>query len=199
MGGVLISDGTVTWIVDDVRDMTPVGCVRGSLFLPKGYIKVNGATAQRADYPRLVQFIESNNLWTDDTTTNAGLFGRGNGSSTFVLPDYRERMIQYTEGSIGAKRNAGLPNITGELAGMLIADRGEGTFRGAFVYGGMNNPNDDSLDGTGGNGDMAGYTTNYTGKLVVFKFDAHSSNNIYASSSETVQPPAVNVIPILRY
>lgn len=107
-------------------------------------------------------------------------------------------MIQYTEGSIGAKRNAGLPNITGELAGMLIADRGEGTFRGAFVYGGLNNPNDDSIDGTGGNGDMAGYNTNYTGKLVVFKFDAHSSNNIYASS-ETVQPPAVNVIPILRY
>lgn len=197
-GGVLISDGTVTWIVDDVRDMTPVGCVRGSLFLPKGYIKVNGATVQRADYPRLVQFIESNNLWTDDTTTNAGLFGRGNGSSTFVLPDYRERMIQYTEGSIGTKRNAGLPNITGELAGMLIADRGEGTFRGAFVYGGMNDPNDTSIDGTGGDADRAGYSNNSTGKLVAFKFDAHSSNNIYASS-ETVQPPAVNVIPILRY
>lgn len=197
-GGVLISEGTVTWIVDDIRDMTPVGCVRGSLFLPKGYIKANGATVQRADYPRLVHFIESNNLWTDDTTTNAGLFGRGDGSSTFVLPDYRERIPQYTEENIGAKRNAGLPNITGEFAGMLIADRGEGTFKGAFVYGGINNPNDGNSDGTGGDGDLAGYTNRAFGKLISFKFDAHSSNNIYASS-ETVQPPAVNVIPILRY
>ena len=112
-GGVLISDGTVTWIVDDIRDMTPAGCVRGSLFLPKGYIKANGATVQRADYPRLVHFIESNNLWTDDITTNAGLFGKGDGSSTFVLPDYRERIMQYTEGSIGAKRDAGIPNLKG--------------------------------------------------------------------------------------
>lgn len=197
-GGLLISDGTVTWIVDDVRDMTPVGCVRGSLFLPKGYIKANGATVQRADYPRLVHFIEANNLWTDDTTTNAGLFGKGDGSNTFVLPDYRERMMQYTEESIGAKRNAGLPNIIGELAGMLITDRGESTFKGAFVYGGINNPNDGRLDGTNGDGDAVGYNTNTVGKLVAFKFDAHSSNNIYASS-ETVQPPAVNVIPILRY
>jgi len=197
-GGVLISDGTVLWIADDVRDMTPVGSVRGSLFLPKGYIKANGATVQRADYPRLVQFINSNNLWTDDTATNAGLFGRGDGSSTFVLPDYRERIPQYTEANIGAKRNAGLPNITGELAGILIADNGEKTFRNAFVYGGMNNPNDGNMDGTHGNGDVAGYTTTSTGKLISFKFDAHTSNSIYGSS-ETVQPPAVNVIPILRY
>lgn len=197
-GGVLISDGTVTWIVDDVRDMTPVGCVRGSLFLPKGYIKANGAVVQRADYPRLVQFINSNNLWTDDTTTNAGLFGKGDGSNTFVLPDYRERIPQYTEENIGAKRNAGLPNITGEFAGMLIADKGEGTFKGAFVYGGINNPNDGSLDNTNGDGDVAGYTTNSSAKLISFKFDAHYSDNIYASS-KTVQPPAINVIPILRY
>lgn len=198
MGGVLISDGTVTWIVDDVRDMTPVGCVRGSLFLPKGYIKANGATVQRVDYPRLVHFIESNNLWTDDTTTNAGLFGKGDGSSTFVLPDYRERMMQYTAGSIGAKRNEGLPNITGQNKGFLLADRGESTFKDAFIYGGMENPNDGSLDDTEGNPDSVGYNINRTAKLIIFNFDAHYSNAIYGSSN-TVQPPAINVIPILRY
>jgi hypothetical protein len=197
-GGVLISDGTVLWIVDDVRDMTPVGSVRGSLFLPKGYIKANGATVQRADYPRLVQFINSNNLWTDDTANNVGLFGKGDGSSTFVLPDYRERIPQYTEENIGAKRNAGLPNIIGGVRGLLLADRGEGTFKDAFIYGGIDNPNDGNADGTYGNGDLAGYTTSANGKLISFKFDAHTSNSIYGSS-ETVQPPAVNVFPILRY
>lgn len=178
MGGGLISDGTVTWIVDDVRDMTPVGCVRGSLFLPKGYIKANGATVQRADYPRLVHFIESNNLWTDDTTNNAGLFGKGDGSSTFVLPDYRERMMQYTEDSIGEQREAGLPNITGNT--------GNGSW--FSTSGAFSGPKAGSVNLAEAN--EHGY------KAVTF--DASLSNAIYGKSS-TVQPPAINVIPILRY
>ena len=177
-GGVLISDGTVTWIVDDVRDMTPVGCVRGSLFLPKGYIKANGATVQRADYPRLVHFIESNNLWTDDTTNNAGLFGKGDGNSTFVLPDYRERMLQYTEENIGKKREAGLPNITGNTN---VSTWGE--LRGAFRL-------DSSV--------TTGVSYFDEENKMSISFDASLSNDIYGKSS-TVQPPAINVIPILRY
>lgn len=183
-GGILISDGTVTWIVDDVRDMTPVGCVHGSLFLPKGYIKANGATVQRADYPRLVHFIESNNLWTDDTTNNTGLFGKGDGSSTFVLPDYRERMMQYTDDSIGAKRNAGLPNITGTIRYMMW-EREESNIAGSFRV--------DTAPAYG-QGAIAG--SNMGG--VTVSLDASRSSNIYGSSP-TVQPPAINVIPILRY
>lgn len=189
-GGVLISDGTVTWIVDDVRDMTPVGCVRGSLFLPKGYIKANGAMVQRADYPRLVHFIESNNLWTDDTTTNAGLFGKGDGSSTFVLPDYRERMMQYTEWNIGMRRGAGLPNITGQIG---------------KIWGGVwTLPTDTDYKGAIQPGELVDnqgipLTNATSGKVATHdNFNASWSNSIYGSS-DTVQPPAINVIPILRY
>lgn len=186
-GGVLISDGTVLWIVDDVRDMTPVGCVRGSLFLPKGYIKANGATVQRADYPRLVQFINSNNLWTDDTTTNAGLFGKGDGSSTFILPDYRERIPQYTEESIGGIRGAGVPDVSGFFnfnSSILTKD-----FVGPFTAGweSTSTPDFSSLPQiTSG--------VYYSG----LEFHTSHANSIYGSS-ETVQPPAINVIPILRY
>ena len=183
-GGILISDGTVTWIVDDVRDMTPVGCVRGSLFLPKGYIKANGATVQRADYPRLVHFIEINNLWTDDTTNDTGLFGKGDGSSTFVLPDYRERMMQYTDDSIGAKRNAGLPNITGTIRYMMWTGE-ESNIAGSFRA----NTGPSYGQGAVGGSSMGGITVS---------LDASRSCNIYGSSS-TVQPSAINVIPILRY
>lgn len=189
-GGVLISDDTVLWIVDDVRDMTPVGCVRGSLFLPKGYIKANGATVQRADYPRLVQFIESNNLWTDDTTNNAGLFGKGDGNSTFVLPDYRERMMQYTEDNIGEQRKAGLPNITGIASNYpdcgLIRPNGypNNHVKGCFY------------EGEQTDWEIQGDAQSDNGRKL--NFDASLSNPIY-SSSDTVQPPAINVIPILRY
>lgn len=183
-GGILISDGTVTWIVDDIRDMTPVGCVRGSLFLPKGYIKANGANVQRADYPRLVHFIESNNLWTDDTTNNVGLFGKGDGSRTFVLPDYRERMMQYTDDSIGEKRNAGLPNITGTIRYLQWKDEEiniAGSFHATSVPSYVQSP----ISGS----NIGGITVS---------LDASRSSNIYGSSSN-VQPPAINVIPILRY
>ena len=190
VGGVLISDGTVTWIVDDVRDMTPVGCVRGSLFLPKGYIKANGATVQRADYPRLVHFIESNNLWTDDTTNNAGLFGKGDGNSTFVLPDYRERMMQYTEGSIGAKRNAGLPNITGQI-GKVWAE--VCTLPTNRDYGGAFRPGEAVA-----NQGIPSITVSSGTTATHDNFNASWSNSIYGSSN-TVQPPAINVIPIIRY
>ena len=190
-GGVLISDGTVTWIVDDVRDMTPIGCVRGSLFLPKGYIKANGATVQRADYPRLVHFIESNNLWTNDTTTNAGMFGKGDGSSTFVLPDYRERMMQYTEGSIGAKRAAGLPNITGQI-GKVWSN--VWTLPTNTDYSGAIQPGE--LVGNQGIPPLSHLTE---GSCATHDtFNASWSNSIYGASN-TVQPPAINVIPILRY
>lgn len=195
MGGVLISDGTVTWIVDDVRDMTPVGCVRGSLFLPKGYIKANGATVQRVDYPRLVQFIESNNLWTDDTTTNVGLFGRGDGSSTFVLPDYRERMVQYTEGSTGAKRDAGLPNISGyfNFLDNVAKNVAIGVMRDA---GGVMRVTAFTHNVVVLNEGTHSVSTAYVNDQVIL--DAHNYNSIYGSSN-TVQPPAINVIPIIRY
>ena len=195
MGGVLISDGTVTWIVDDVRDMTPVGCVRGSLFLPKGYIKANGATVQRTDYPRLVHFIESNNLWTDDTTTNAGLFGKGDGNSTFVLPDYRERMMQYTEGSTGAKRDAGLPNVYGYFRtnGNIARNVTIGTIKEAGYCMNKGGITQETVILNGNTHTIATISTYDHVTL-----DAHSYNPIYGSSA-TVQPPAINVIPILRY
>lgn len=187
-GGVLISDGTVTWIVDDIRDMTPAGCVRGSLFLPKGYIKANGATVQRADYPRLVHFIESNNLWTDDITTNAGLFGKGDGSSTFVLPDYRERIMQYTEGSIGAKRDAGIPNLKGYF----------NSFQGTFAPIENQDFSHPFKAGFTGNYPLFATTTEVRTSMSGLWFDASTVSPVY-NSSNTVQPPAINVIPIIRY
>ena len=38
--GQLITDGNAVWIIDDLRDGTPVGAVRGSLYLPAGLQQV---------------------------------------------------------------------------------------------------------------------------------------------------------------
>lgn len=185
--GTYITDGTVVWIVDDVRDGTPVGSVRGSLYLPKGYIKANGATVNRADYPRLVKFIETNNLWTDDAEGNLGLFGKGDENTTFVLPNYVGRTVAYKDTGAGQTIAAGLPNITGDNGtGYSIIANDSKELHGAFYYSG------NSGDCTFGNSIGMGDTTSE------LRFDASKSNPIYGAA-DTVQPPAISLIPVIRY
>lgn len=192
-GGVLLSDGSVLWIIDDIRDGTPVGAVRGSLYLPAGYVKANGATVQRADYPRLVALVEEHNLWTDDTVTNAGLFGRSDGAATFVLPNWVDHMVQLAGDGIGASVAAGLPNITGEGTGAFIF----GSNRGTAGYSGEDfSTCKGALVGKYNSfGAAYGDSTASRGEL---NFDASRSNPIYGSST-TVQPAAIKLIPIIRY
>ena len=165
-----------------MRDGTAVGTVRGSLYLPAGYIKANGTTAQRADYPRLVAWVQAHNLWTDDVVANAGLFGRGDGSSTFALPNWTDHMAQFAANSAGAALVAGLPNITGTFVADGFGAQ-EGQDSGAFtsVY------------------HRYSYTSPDTNAGVYkYTFDANKSNAIYGASA-TVQPPAIKLIPIIRY
>ena len=178
----MVTDGSVVWIIDDLRDGTPVGAVRGSLYLPAGYIKCNGATVQRADYPRLVALADKHNLWTDDTAVNAGLFGRGDGSATMVLPNWTDRMVQLAGDGTGATVVAGLPNITGAYN---TRDSTATEYQGAISYKQQNKVY--SFD----------WTSNQYGNGVR-SFDASKSNPIYGHS-ETVQPPAIKLIPIIRY
>lgn len=182
-GGVLLSDGSVLWIIDDIRDGTPVGAVRGSLYLPPGYIKANGATVQRADYPRLVALVEAHNLWTDDTAANAGLFGRGDGAATMVLPNWVDRMVQLAGDGIGASVVAGLPDINGWLwAGHNSGFTPTPTnpFTTENIHNGVN------------------YTQGAYGGHHKWHFDASRSSPIYGAAA-TVQPAAIKLIPIIRY
>lgn len=180
----MVTDGTVVWIIDDLRDGTPVGAVRGSLYLPVGYVKANGATVQRADYPRLVALADKHNLWTDDVTAHAGLFGRGDGAATMVLPNWIDRMVQLAADGAGATVAAGLPNITGRSFSFHdhAFDLREGAFAKSTQDGGV---------ATANNGGSPYYHVNV-------RFDASDSNPIYGASN-TVQPPAIKLLPILRY
>ena len=178
----MVTDGTVVWIIDDLRDGTPVGAVRGSLYLPAGYVKCNGATVQRADYPRLVALADKHNLWTDDVTANAGLFGRGDGAATMVLPNWTDRMVQLAGDGAGASIAAGLPNIIGETAGFTYKNLAQS---GALTIKEKSNV-----------GLSGGYDNSFLRTLV--GFDASRSNPIYGASA-TVQPPAIKLLPILRY
>ena len=182
---MILTDGTVVWIIDDLRDGTPVGTVRGSLYLPIGYVKANGATVQRADYPRLVALADKHNLWTDDVTAHAGLFGRGDGAATMVLPNWTDRMMQFAGDGAGVGVPAGLPNIHIKDAGLCAFGEGYAKKqKNGVIY-------------TGQGGEDVALVGQGRSKQNI-EIDVSTLNSIYGASA-TVQPPAIKMLPIIRY
>ena len=119
-------------------------------------------------------------------TTYAALFaaigtkyGSGNGSTTFTLPNLNAKFIEgtTTTSSVGQTVAAGLPNITGEIG----YDNNVGHLVGAFYAA------SGSLEGnaSGNGGQVAG-------------FDASRVSSVYGASS-TVQPPAVKLLPCIKF
>lgn len=94
----------------------PVGDVVYRPFLMDGYVKANGATVNRSDYPSLAAYATEHNLWTDDPASGPYKYGRGDGSTTMVLPDYRNRVIQggdiitFTTGTVSNGSSIPLPD-----------------------------------------------------------------------------------------
>lgn len=169
--------------VQDYIDNFLVGNVIYRPFLQEGYVKLNGATVQREDYPRLVQYATDNSLFTADNSTTSWLFGQGDGETTFVLPDYRNVFIE--GGDTPSKINAGLPNITGSLRSIYLLGGSETSYTGAFYSGQAGGITWDNIG---------------SGSLVDCKviFEASGSSNIYGGSN-TVQPPAIVLIPQIKY
>ena len=186
-GGGIIVDGTCTFIIDDVRDGTPVGQVRASMFLPAGYVKLEGGTVNRSNYPRLVALADKYSLWTSDTASNPGLFGKGNGSTTMVLPNWSGRMAQFAA-TAGSKVDAGLPNIVGTC----------GTNSSGSMYTGANRYGTGAFYETIATFQSNAFVSGNNDWIGKVKFDASKSSNIFGSST-TVQPPAINTFAIMRY
>lgn len=106
------------------------------------------------------------------------LYGWGDGETTFVLPNYRARVIQ--GGDLTACKTAELPNITGNYRAV---DGGVTIATGAFYSSGQNGVkvNTGTVGGTSG-----------------AYFDASRCSSIYCNSN-TVQPPAITLIPQNKY
>lgn len=182
--GQYVTDGTVKWIVCDIRDGLSLGDITYRPILKTGYVKLNGATVQREDYPRLVLYATLNSLFTADNSTTPWLFGNGDGDTTFVLPDYRNVFIE--GGDTPSKIEAGLPNITGYIGaymGTAPIRSVNGTGNGALYI------KEDNLKGLRAEDLTSGATLG---------IDASKSNSIYGNST-TVQPPAIVLIPQIKY
>ena len=104
-------------------------------------------------------------------------FGEGDGSTTFNLPDLIDRFAQGSN-TPGQKIEAGLPDIVGTVGFVSRPDVAENT--GAF--------------------NLIDQTSGFFGgeyKLGSVSFNASRSNPIYGAS-ETVQPPALTLLPCIK-
>lgn len=111
--GTYVIDGTVTWIVDDIRDgMLPGDICPPSMIVRPGRIKLVGQLVERADVPRLVRLATDNNLFVSEENWAGGmngLFGMGDGATTIRMPDLRGEHTRVADDGRGADKT----NIAG--------------------------------------------------------------------------------------
>jgi len=106
------SNGVAGWYAIDMSATSPVGGIIqvASLTVPLGYLKANGAAVSRVSYASLFAAIGT-------------VFGAGDGSTTFNIPDLRGEFVRgFDDGrGVDASRVLGslqldaLQNITGQL------------------------------------------------------------------------------------
>lgn len=161
-----------------IKDSKPLGIPIGDVvyrpYLRSGYVKANGATVQRADYPDLVSFVNQENLWGDKPWQ----YGVGDGNKTMVLPNYLTRFIEGGENP--EVKEAGLPNIAGNFRVWKFDPYAGGAFGTTYLGGWANSSN-------GGSDSM--WQVN---------MDASKFNRVYGLST-TVQPKSIVLIPQIKY
>jgi hypothetical protein len=107
-------------------------------------------------------------------------YGAGDGTTTFSIPDLIGR---YPKGAsvAGTELDAAIPNITGSVNG------GTGWFdnaTGAFVA-------------TNTGGDWDGYGSRWL--PCSWNFSASRSSSVYKDGVTTVQPPSLELLPLIKY
>ena len=179
--GKLVTDGTVIWIVDDVRDGARVGDIILRPTLRDGYIKANGATVKASEYPRLLAWVQESNMTVtaEQYAQDCSKYVYDSAQDKLTLPNATGRVLMGGESVKSIE--AGLPNITGELVYW-----GGTVFYGSGAF--LDSKKKDQ-HGLAGNDDK-----DNTSAL----FDASKSNPIYGRS-DTVQPPALSLIAQIKY
>lgn len=136
--------------------------------VPSGWLICNGANVSRTDYAALFAAIGT-------------IYGAGNGSTTFGLPNLNGRFLEGTTSTseVGTYKSAGLPNITGSFN--PASWNTWPNCRGAFYSTGKD---ESCFDGS-----------QFGGSRIVF--DASGSNSLYGASN-SVQPSSMSALVLIK-
>ena len=160
-----------------VVGVCPVGTILSGLYTtaPEGFLLCNGQEVAIADYFELYTVVGS---LAECQSENEGMF---------KVPDLQGRFLEGANGNLGTVKEAGLPNITGNITAkvdgkILHWDMGSGATQGKDYAKFRDSTIDDR--------NLTGYQS--------MQFDASRSNSIYGKSN-TVQPPALTVNYVIKY
>ena len=156
----------------EVEIACPTGTVHAfaGINAPNGWLLCNGQAVSRSSFSKLFSVISTR-------------YGGGNGSTTFNLPDLRDKFIEGAHSyNVGTPLTAGLPNITGTTQTNDDTAAVGGAFR---------------IDREFGNDSRAVLYFQVVPEYQV-SFDASRSSAVYGRSS-TVQPNALNMNFIIKY
>lgn len=166
--------------------LPPVGTVMwlSGNTVPDGCLVADGAAVSRTTYAELFAVIGT--TW-----------GKGNGSTTFGLPDMRNRFPEGAQ-TAGGYNAPGLPKIKGTISFRTIADPS-----GNLIFGGS-----DTYPPTGSfyrttqswSGSHAALSTSMYSPYAIeqLNMDASRSSSVYGNS-DTVQPASVKLLPVIVY
>ena len=188
-----VQDGTAEFRVRDKNeDRVPTGIVEffaGSK-APKGWLVCDGSAVSRTDYDALFEVIGT-------------MYGAGDGSTTFNLPNLIDRFAEGGK-NVGTKKKAGLPNITGEftIADNMVVNNIFEQLNNSECVPFYSKPGSALQAQLVGDKKPRAWITQ-SGVLQaddrrVIKLNASISNAIYGSS-DTVQPPSLVLLPIIKY
>lgn len=150
--------------------------------VPNGFLICDGSEVSKITYADLF-------LTIGDT------YGTATDTTKFKLPDLRDKFVQGANDNLGTSKDAGLPNVTGQVGYLKAIDDGnynesinlrEGCFK--------NSKNMTTTPPAQSVRNSTQDTTNRTGTIV---FDASKSNAIYGNS-DTVQPPSICLTFIIK-
>ena len=145
--------------------------------VPTGFLLCNGALVSRTTYANLYAAIGTK-------------WGKGDGSTTFKLPDLRKRHLEgaNTASEVGGYLEAGLPNIRGGVTGYEFSGGGF-TCGGAFFD--DTSSNHYQLSRPAGN-------TGSSGLSSILGFDASRLSAIFSDEESSVQPPSAKALFIVK-
>ena len=137
--------------------------------VPSGWLICNGANVSRTNYAALFAAIGT-------------IYGTGDGSTTFGLPNLNGRFLEGTTSTseVGTYKSAGLPNITGSFTSH--GNTGSMQTTGAFTNG-----------QTGVHSNSGGASD---GRHVYM--DASRSSSYFGGSSSGVQPPSMSTLVLIK-
>lgn len=177
------NDEKAQWLYLNVVQGIPIGVVQAFAgnTVPDGWLLCDGSAVSRTDYAELYAVI-------GDT------YGAGDGESTFNLPNLVDKFVEGSATS-GTEKNAGLPNITGDIS--QFGDSGSGVQYG-LSSNTVNSGHGALYNKLGENGHSAAIPSENNAYHSPIYFDASRSNAIYGNSA-TVQPPALTMQYIIKY